>query len=171
MCIKITLLQSIQDIPIYAKTIKELCVKNLMRKVRDPPTSHAVGTFSDLLLAGETMIKYEDLGNPIVIVQIYGLSFPNTLVDLGAAIYILTVETCKTWYHSFRTNHHPTRTRLSFGGKFKGNFTGHYSFCWFMRIPSGFYRHKPKNSIRWAPFHFGETLAGNNWCLHRLSWG
>lgn len=27
--------------------------------------------------------------------QIYGRSFPNTLVDLGAAINILTIETCQ----------------------------------------------------------------------------
>jgi len=27
ICIKITLLQAIQDIPIYAKTIKELCIR------------------------------------------------------------------------------------------------------------------------------------------------
>lgn len=38
-------------------------------------------------------MKYEDLGNSIVIVQINGCSFPNALVDLGATINILTTTT------------------------------------------------------------------------------
>jgi len=40
-------------------------------------------------------VKYEDPGNPIVIVQINGCSFPNVLVDLGVAINILTTTTCQ----------------------------------------------------------------------------
>lgn len=88
--IKIPLLQAIQDIPIYAKTIKKLCPKTSVRKAKSPPTIHVVGTLFNFLLGGENLIKYEDLGNLIVIVQIYGHYFPNTLVDLGAAINILT---------------------------------------------------------------------------------
>jgi hypothetical protein len=51
---------------------------------------------SDLILCRQEPIKYADPGNPIVTVQIQGCSFPNTLVDLGAAINILTMETCNT---------------------------------------------------------------------------
>ena len=40
-------------------------------------------------------MKYEDLRNPIETVQISGHSFPNTLVDLGASINILTTNTCE----------------------------------------------------------------------------
>ena len=40
-------------------------------------------------------MKYEDLGNPIMTVQISRHSFPNTLVDLGAAINILTTGACE----------------------------------------------------------------------------
>eukprot|EP00253_Pinus_taeda_P022931 PITA_22931 len=43
----------------------------------------------------ETPIKYEDPGNPIVTVKIYGQTLPNALVDLGAAINILTTATCQ----------------------------------------------------------------------------
>lgn len=64
-----------------------------MRKEKTSPTIHVVGTLSDLLLGGETPARYEDLGNPIVIVQIYGHSFPNIPVDFGATINILTTET------------------------------------------------------------------------------
>ena len=95
MCIKIPLLQAIQDIPIYAKTIKELCIRKPKRRATTNPTIQVVGTLSDLLSGMETPIKYEDPGNPIVMVQINGQSFPNALVDLGATINILTITTCQ----------------------------------------------------------------------------
>eukprot|EP00253_Pinus_taeda_P007925 PITA_07925 len=95
LCIKIPLLQAIQDIPIYAKTIKELCMKKPKRKITTNPTVHVVDTLSDLLSGRETSIKYEDPGNPTVTVQINGCSFPNALVDLGAAINIITTTTCQ----------------------------------------------------------------------------
>lgn len=62
-------------------------------KIKTTPTIHIVGTLSDLLSGRETLGKYEDPGNPIVIVQINGCSFPNALVDIGAAINILTTTT------------------------------------------------------------------------------
>eukprot|EP00253_Pinus_taeda_P005000 PITA_05000 len=93
--IKIPFLQAIQDIPIYAKTIKELCIKRLRRNVIDNPRVQVVGTLSDLLSGKEPPIKYGDPGNPIVNVQIYGKNLTNALVDLGAAINILTTSTCQ----------------------------------------------------------------------------
>jgi hypothetical protein len=57
---------------------------------------HVVGSLSDLILGRQEPIKYVDLGNPIVTVHIQGCSFPNTLVDLGVDINILTMETCNT---------------------------------------------------------------------------
>jgi hypothetical protein len=53
-----------------------------------------VGALSDLILGKQEPVKYTDPGNPMVTVQIQGCSFPNTLVDLGATINILTIETC-----------------------------------------------------------------------------
>jgi hypothetical protein len=93
-CVKIPLLQALQDIPIYAKTIKELCGKKPRRKSKGPSTVHVVGNLSDLILGKKEPVKYIDLGNPMVTVQIQGFFFPNTLVDLGAAIHILIIETC-----------------------------------------------------------------------------
>ena len=72
ICVKIPVLQAIQDIPIYAKTIKELCTKKSTRKIKVTQTVHVVETLSDLLLGRETPFKYEDPGNPIVTVQING---------------------------------------------------------------------------------------------------
>jgi len=81
--------------PIYARTIKELCIKKLRRKIRNNPKVQVVGTLSDLLSGKETPVKYKDPGNPIVIVQINEQTFSNALVDLGAAINILTTTTCQ----------------------------------------------------------------------------
>lgn len=94
MCIKIPLLQAIQDIPIYAKAIKELCIKNPKRRITTNPTVQVVSTLSDLLSGREAPVKYEDPGNPIVMMQINGCSFPNAFIDLGVAINILTTTTC-----------------------------------------------------------------------------
>ena len=57
--INIPLLQAIQDIPIYAKTIKDLCIKK-PRRITNNPTVQVVGTLSDLLSGREAPIKYED---------------------------------------------------------------------------------------------------------------
>eukprot|EP00253_Pinus_taeda_P005135 PITA_05135 len=93
--IKIPFLQAIHDIPIYAKTINELCIKRPRMNIIDNPRVQVVGTLSDLSSGKETPIKYEDPGNPIVTVQIYGKTLTNALVDLGAAINMLTMSTCQ----------------------------------------------------------------------------
>jgi len=85
--IKIPFLQTIQDILIYAKTIKKLCVNKPRRNITNNPRVQVVGTLSDLLSGKETPIKYEDPRNPTVTVQIYGQTFPNALVDLGVTAY------------------------------------------------------------------------------------
>jgi len=70
-------------------------MKNQNRKMKTTPTIHVVGTLFDLLSNRETPVKYEDPRSPIVTMQINGCSFPNALVDLGAAINILTTTTCQ----------------------------------------------------------------------------
>jgi hypothetical protein len=82
--VKIPLLQALQDIPIYAKTIKELCGRNPIRKIKNSSSTVCVlGALSDLFLGRQEPIKYADPGNPIVTVHIHGCSFPNTLVIWG----------------------------------------------------------------------------------------
>jgi hypothetical protein len=69
--IKIPLLQALQDIPIYAKTIKELCGRKPVRKIKNPSSTVClVGALSNLILGRQEPVKYADLGNPIVTVQI-----------------------------------------------------------------------------------------------------
>jgi hypothetical protein len=73
--VNIPLLQAMQDIPIYAKTIKELCGKNLVRKAKNPSIVRVVGALSDLILQKQELVKYTDLGNPVVIVHIHVFFF------------------------------------------------------------------------------------------------
>ena len=44
--VKLPLLQSLHDVPIYAKTIKDPCVRKRGRNPRDPPIVHVIGKLS-----------------------------------------------------------------------------------------------------------------------------
>jgi len=82
-----------RDVPIYVKTLGEYCAKKPKRKSRDPLTIHLMGKLSNLMMGSSMPVKYGDLGNPILTVQINGVEIPNVLVDLGAAINVITAET------------------------------------------------------------------------------
>eukprot|EP00253_Pinus_taeda_P005906 PITA_05906 len=93
VCIKIPLLQAIKEIPTLAKTIKELSLKRPGRKPRDTRRIHLVGKIADIMMGKITMQKYVDPGSPIVKTHINGVEIPNTLIDLGAAINIMSRQT------------------------------------------------------------------------------
>ena len=76
--------------PIYARTIWDLCIRKLGRKPSDPPTVHVKGKLSELIMGKTLLAKYDDIGNPTITVQI-----PNVLVDLGATINVMTIETVR----------------------------------------------------------------------------
>ena len=54
---------------------------------------HVVGDLSELMLGKTPPIKYGDPGNPTVTVKIGQTYIPHVLVDLGAAINIMPIET------------------------------------------------------------------------------
>lgn len=91
--VKIQLLQEIWDVPIYAKTVRDLCVRKPRRKPRGPLTVHVMGELSELMLGRTPPIKYGDPGNPTVTVKIGQTMIPEVFVDLGAAISIMPIET------------------------------------------------------------------------------
>jgi len=91
----IPILQALLNVPIYAKTVRDLVVKKPGRKPKDPPTVHVVGRLSKLMMGRAPLYKYDDPGNPIVIVYIGHIQIPNVLVGLGASINIMTIETIK----------------------------------------------------------------------------
>ena len=68
--VKIPLLQSLHDVPIYAKTIRDILVKKLGRKPNDTTTIHVVGNLSEMMTGKSPMDKYDDPGNPIFTVCI-----------------------------------------------------------------------------------------------------
>jgi hypothetical protein len=93
VCIKIPMLQAIKDIPIYAKIIRDIFLKKLGRKKKEPTLVQVVGQLSEFI--SEMPYKYNDPGNPIVIVEINGISLPNTLIDIGATINVMPFDTMK----------------------------------------------------------------------------
>jgi hypothetical protein len=58
--------------------------------------------------------KYNDPGNPVVTVEINGISLPNTLIDLGAAINVIPFDTMK----NLQINQlRPTQTMIELADK------------------------------------------------------
>jgi hypothetical protein len=65
-CVKITLLKEIKDVPIYEKTIRDLCIKKLGRKQKDPLTIQVVGRLAEMMIGKASVEKYFDPGNLVV---------------------------------------------------------------------------------------------------------
>ena len=93
ICVKIPLLQAIKYVPIYNKLIKEKCFKHPRRRKRDAPTINVIGQLYDLMLGQVICAKYLDPRSPIVDVHINDTIVPHTLIDLGAAINLMTKDT------------------------------------------------------------------------------
>jgi hypothetical protein len=53
---------------------------------------HVIGKLADLMLEGVSKTKYSNSGSPIVNVQINKSIIPNTLIDLGDALNVMTRE-------------------------------------------------------------------------------
>jgi hypothetical protein len=107
ICVNISLLQAIKDIPIYDKIVRDLCIENLGRKRKEPPIIQVVGQLSEII--SEIPSKYNDPGNLVVTIKINGIYLPYTLVDIGATINVMLVDTMK----NMQLNHfRPTHTLL-----------------------------------------------------------
>jgi hypothetical protein len=91
--IKIPLLQALRDVPIYARTMQDICVKKPGRKTKDPLIVHVMGDLYALMLGKDPPVKYGYPGHPTVTVKIEKIVIPRVLVDLGTAINIMTLET------------------------------------------------------------------------------
>ena len=75
----------------YAKITRDICIKKPRRKNKKPPLVQVVGQLSEFIY--EIPYKYNDPGNPVVTVEINGISLPNTLIDLGAEINVMPFDT------------------------------------------------------------------------------
>eukprot|EP00253_Pinus_taeda_P018466 PITA_18466 len=65
----------------------------LGRRKCDAPTINVIRQLSNLMLGQVICPKYLDLGSPIVDVHINGTIIPHALIDLGAAINVMTRDT------------------------------------------------------------------------------
>ena len=97
VCIKIPLLQAIKEIPIFAKTVKELSTEWSGRRRKYIKRIQLVGKISYIMLGKMTIQKYLDPGSPIIKIHINGTKITNTLIDLGAAINIMSRQVMDTF--------------------------------------------------------------------------
>jgi hypothetical protein len=73
--------------------VKELCIKKPGRKQKDPPTVHLKGELSEYISEQPKVAKYGNPGNLVVTITINEVSIGNTLIYLGATIYVMNVTT------------------------------------------------------------------------------
>lgn len=93
VCIKIPLLQSINEILIFAKTIKKLCIRKPGRKRKDVKKIQLVGKIANIMMGKPIVQKYLDPSGFIVKIYMNGIEIPNTLIDLEASINIMSKKT------------------------------------------------------------------------------
>jgi hypothetical protein len=152
-----------KDVPIYATTVIDLCLKRPGRKPKDPPTIHVLGKLSDLMLGKDTPVKYDDPGNPVFTVQINQTDLPNTLVDLGAVINVMTTRTTKS-----KTNPHSIRIGRPIYGKAIRGIGRHNYCCRLLGIPSGLSSVKYTIQVGRSLVDSGKAMACHNKCLYKL---
>ena len=102
------------------------------------------------------MAKYDDPGNPIVTVQIRHTQTPNILVDLGAAINVMKIETVrKLWLINLR----PTPTILELADrstiKPEGSLDNLVIFVDSWEYPADFLVLQPKSQLGGNPLILG----------------
>jgi hypothetical protein len=93
VCVKNSLFQAIKDVPIYAKFVQELYLKKAGRRRKDLPIVQVIGQLVDLMLGKVFTTKYKYFGSPTIDVYINNICIPNTLIDLGVVINVMTRET------------------------------------------------------------------------------
>ena len=68
-------------------------MKKPSRKQKDPPTTHVIGQLSDYISDHPLLPKFANPGNLVVTICINEIPIGNTLVDLGAAINVMSMTT------------------------------------------------------------------------------
>jgi len=83
------LLDAIQQVPAYAKFLKDMCTKK--RKTNVPKKVFLEINISELL-SGPIPVKYKDPGCPIISCTIGQTEISRALLDLGASINLLSLS-------------------------------------------------------------------------------
>lgn len=99
--------------PIYARTFRDICIKKPGRKAKHPVTIHVMGDLASLVSGKVPLIKYGDPSHPMVTVQLGKTIVSRVLVDLGAAINFMTLETAQLLHLKNLIRETPTILELS----------------------------------------------------------
>ncbi|XP_057850678.1 replication protein A 70 kDa DNA-binding subunit A-like [Cryptomeria japonica] len=73
------------------KTVQDLCTHKQKKKM-DPKIVKVIGQLVDVMLRNLTVPKYVDPGTPMIKVRIGNVVIPNTLIDMGVIIKVMTIE-------------------------------------------------------------------------------
>jgi len=84
--INVPLLDAIQQVPSYAKFLKDMCTKK--RKTNVPKKVFLTTNISELL-SSPIPVKYKDLGSPTIACTIGQVEISRALLDLGESINLL----------------------------------------------------------------------------------
>ena len=138
--------------------MRELCLKISGKKKKDLLTIQYI-EYSTNALSYIPIEKYEDLGNPIVTISIWGTLIPNTLIDLGAAINVMTLQTI----HQLNIpNIQPTPTILELANRSKikheGVLDDEVATLHSWEYPVNFFILQPKSTPRGHP-----VVVGRPW--------
>jgi len=166
--VKIPLLQALRDVPIYARTIRDICIKNPGRKSKDPLTVHVMGDLAALMTGKAPPIKYVDPGHPVVTVQVGKTFISRVLVDLGVAINIMTLETAQLLQLKNIIRETPTILELADHSTIKpeGVIEDLIISVESWNYPVDFVVLQTKAKLGGASSNFGKTMAGYNRCLY-----
>ena len=84
--INVPLLDTIQQVPSYAKFLKDMCTK---KKKTNVPKKVFLATNISKLLSGPIPVKYKDPGSPTIACTVGQAEISRALLDLGASINLL----------------------------------------------------------------------------------
>ena len=92
--LNVPLLGTIQQVPAYAKFLKDMCIKK--RKTNVPNKVFLATNISELL-SGSIPVKYKDPKCRIISCTIGQTKISRALLDLGASINLLLLSIPATW--------------------------------------------------------------------------
>ena len=92
MKINVPLFDAIQQVPSYAKFLKDMCTK---KKKTNVPKKVFLATDISELLSGSIPVKYKDSGYPTISCTIRQAEISRALLDLEASINLLPFSVCQ----------------------------------------------------------------------------
>ena len=90
--VNISLLEAIEQVPSYAKFLKDLCTKK--RAHQTPKKVFLAANISEIIKS-TTPVKYQDLGCPTLSCTIGTTVIDKALLDLGASVNLLPYSVYK----------------------------------------------------------------------------